>query len=174
MKQRKATRTALALSVFLFVFWVLLGTNATVAWFSDTTQTAKNTFIIGELDLHVEYKNGFATTYADMKDDSAVFNECALYEPGYTQVVWLKIENKGTVAVELRGIVGISAEIRRGCLQENQCITLRISGSLHAQIIGTGKKDRIGCGQRCGVFGVRRTYRSPNVECADFYGVFVA
>ena len=91
MKQRKTTRNALALSAFLFMLWIMLGTNATLAWFSDTTETAKNTFIIGELDLDVEYKNGFVTTYADLTEGSAVFNENALYEPGNTLVFWLKI-----------------------------------------------------------------------------------
>ena len=46
MKKRISTKNALALSAMLLVFWVLLATNATGAWFSDTTQTAKNTFII--------------------------------------------------------------------------------------------------------------------------------
>lgn len=108
MKQHKATRTALALSVFLLVFWIMLGTNATLAWFSDTTQTAKNTFVIGDLNLNVKYKNGFVTTYMDMDEKSKVFNEHALYEPGYTQVVWLKIENKGNVDFDYKIAVDVN------------------------------------------------------------------
>lgn len=108
MKQHKATRNALALSIFLFAFWILLGTNATLAWFSDTTETAKNTFVIGELNLDVEYKNGFVTTYMDMTEGSTVFNENALYEPGYTQVVWLKIENKGNVDFNYKVAVNVN------------------------------------------------------------------
>ena len=109
MKQHKATRTALALSVFLFVFWIMLGANATLAWFSDTTQTAKNTFIIGDLNLDVEYKNGFVTDWMPMTGDSKVFNENALYEPGFTQVVWLKIENKGTVDFDYKLSVDVNS-----------------------------------------------------------------
>lgn len=109
MKQRNATRTALALSAFLFVFWIFMGANATVAWFSDTTQTAKNTFIVGDMNLDVEYKNGFVTTYMDLEDGSTVFNEKALYEPGYTQVVWLKIENKGTVDFDYKLSVDVNS-----------------------------------------------------------------
>ncbi|MBE6973780.1 MAG: hypothetical protein E7440_07955 [Ruminococcaceae bacterium] len=109
MKQHKTTRTALALSAFLFVFWILLGTNATLAWFSDTTQTAKNTFIIGDLNLDVEYKNGFVTAWMPMTEDSKVFNENALYEPGFTQVVWLKIENKGNVDFNYKVAVDVNS-----------------------------------------------------------------
>lgn len=109
MKQKKATKTALALSVLLFVLWILMGANATLAWFSDTTQTARNTFIIGDLNLGVEYKNSFVTTYMDMNKDSKVFNEKALYEPGYTQVVWLKIENRGTVDFDYKISVDVNS-----------------------------------------------------------------
>ena len=116
MKRRKATKTALALSTLLFVFWVLLGANATLAWFSDTTQTERNTFIVGDLNLDVEYKNGFVTTYMDMDRDSKVFNENARYEPGYTQVVWLKITNEGNVDFQYKVSVdvnGYSTSINR-------------------------------------------------------------
>lgn len=109
MKKRIATRYALAISVFLFVFWIILGTNATLAWFSDTTETAKNTFVIGDLNLDVSYKNGFVTTYMDMNKGSRVFNENALYEPGYTQVVWLKVENKGNVDFNYKVAVNVNS-----------------------------------------------------------------
>lgn len=108
MKQRKTSKKALAFSAFLLAIWIMLGTNATVAWFKDTTQTAKNTFIIGELRLDVEYKNGFVTTYAPMNSGSKVFNEYALYEPGYTQVVYLKIQNKGSVDFEYKVSVDVN------------------------------------------------------------------
>lgn len=108
MKKRISTKNALALSAMLLAFWILLATNATVAWFSDTTQTAKNTFIIGDLNLDVDYKNGFVTSWMDMENDSKVFNEKALYEPGYTQVVWLKVTNKGTVDFEYKVTVDVN------------------------------------------------------------------
>lgn len=108
MKQHKRTRNTLALSVVLFVFWVLLGANVTVAWFSDTTDTATNTFIIGDLNLDVEYKNSFVTDYMPMTRSSKVFNENALYEPGFTQVVWLKIKNEGNVDFEYKVAVNVA------------------------------------------------------------------
>ena len=93
--------------MFLLVFWVVLGTNVSLAWFSDTTQTAKNTFIIGDLDLDVSYKNGFVTTYMPMNAGTKVFNEYAVYEPGFTQVVWLEIKNDGNVDFEYKVAVDV-------------------------------------------------------------------
>ena len=97
MRKRIKTKYALALSVCLFLLWVLLGANATVAWFTDTAEPVKNTFIIGDMRLKVFYKNDVVTEYVPVRDNTSIFPDRALYEPGYTQVVYLKIENAGTV-----------------------------------------------------------------------------
>ena len=109
MKYTVKTKTALAFSTLMFAIWIMLGANATLAWFTDTTQTAKNTFIIGDLNLDVEYKNGFVTTYTEMNEDSTVFNENALYEPGFTQVVWLKVMNNGSVDFNYKVAVDVNS-----------------------------------------------------------------
>ena len=96
MHKKKWRKAALALSACLFVLWWALGTGATLAWFSDT-DTVRNEFHIGQMDLVVSYKNDIVTDYAIVERDTAVFCDNALYEPGYTQVVYLKVENKGEV-----------------------------------------------------------------------------
>lgn len=96
MKKRTWTKAALAFSVCLFVIWWALGTTATLAWFSDRDEV-RNTFTIGLLKLNVEYKNDIVTDYKPMEGQTDVFNDQALYEPGYTQVVYLRIDNLGDV-----------------------------------------------------------------------------
>lgn len=109
MNRKKFTKSALILSVILMIAWSILGTSATIAWFTDTTPVAKNSFVIGELDLDVFYKNDVVTEYTEMTSESRVFNDEALYEPNYTQVVYLRIENNGDVdfkyklSVDVRG-----------------------------------------------------------------------
>ena len=93
---RQKWMKALALSACLFVLWWALGTGATLAWFSDT-DTVRNEFQIGLIDLEVSYKNDTMNDYDTMESDSPVFYDEALYEPGYTQVAYLKIENKGDI-----------------------------------------------------------------------------
>lgn len=97
MKNRSFTKKALILSVCLMMLWAILGTSTTIAWFTDITPTVKNSFVIGELKLDVFYKNDVVTTYTPVDSDTSVFNDEALYEPGYTQVVYLRIENTGDV-----------------------------------------------------------------------------
>jgi len=86
----------LALSACLFVLWWALGTGATLAWFSDTDVT-RNEFHVGLLQMDVSYRNDIVTAYTPLQGATKAFNDEALYEPGYTQVVYLKIDNIGNM-----------------------------------------------------------------------------
>ena len=94
MKKRKWTKVALALSACLFVVWWMLGAGATLAWFSDTDE-ARNEFDIGLLQLDVDYRNDNMSDYEDLEGATDAFDDQALYEPGYTQVVYLRVDNIG-------------------------------------------------------------------------------
>lgn len=96
MKYKKWKKASLAVSAFLFVLWWALGTGATLAWFSDA-DSVRNEFQIGLLKLDVQYKNDIVTDYTPLQGATKAFNDEALYEPGYTQVVYLKIDNRGNV-----------------------------------------------------------------------------
>ena len=102
MKNRKYSKVGLILSVCLLLIWGMLGTGATIAWFTDTPDVDENTFIIGQLDMKVEYKNDVVTDYTPVDSQTPVFNDGALYEPGYTQAVYLKITNEGNVAFDYK------------------------------------------------------------------------
>lgn len=93
MKNKRMTKTALTLSLCLMIMWGILGTGTSVAWFMDETPVARNTFHIEEMDLEVYHKteNGYEKVDASTK----IFDDEALYEPGYTQIVYLKIANEG-------------------------------------------------------------------------------
>lgn len=106
MKKKKWTKGALAFSAFLFVLWWALGTSATLAWFSDV-DSVRNRFQIGYLNLGVSYKNDIVTDYTPLQGATETFNDEALYEPGYTQLVWLEIENEGDVAFNYKVAVTV-------------------------------------------------------------------
>ena len=97
MKKRRWTKAAFALSACLFVLWWALGTGATLAWFSDA-DTVRNDFQVGLLKMNVSYRNDIVTEYTPLQGATKAFHDEALYEPGYTQVVYLKIDNGGDVA----------------------------------------------------------------------------
>jgi len=96
LKKRKWTKAALALSTCLLILWWALGTGATLAWFSDT-DTVRNEFRVGRLKMDVSYRNDIVTDYTPLEGTTKAFNDEALYEPGYTQVVCLKIDSLADV-----------------------------------------------------------------------------
>lgn len=97
MKNRKFAKRGLILSVCMLILWAVMGTGTTLAWFTDLSPVVKNTFNIGYLDLDVYYKNDVVTEYTPVEAETPVFNDEALYEPGYTQVIYLRIENDGEI-----------------------------------------------------------------------------
>ncbi len=110
MHKKKWRKAALAFSAFLFVLWWALGTGATLAWFSDHDEV-RNEFQIGLLKLDVSYKNDIVTEYTPLEGATKAFNDEALYEPGYTQVVYLKIENNGDVEFKYKVAVTVDKVI---------------------------------------------------------------
>ena len=111
MGRKKFTKAAFILSICALILWAVLGTGTTLAWFTDTTPVDKNSFLIGNLELKVSYKNDVQTTYAPMTTGTGVFNDDALYEPGYTQVVYLKVENTGDLAFDYKMSIDIRSYV---------------------------------------------------------------
>ncbi|MBQ9974907.1 MAG: hypothetical protein IJP16_00230 [Clostridia bacterium] len=92
------TRHSLALSLIslLLCFSMLLGT--TWAWFTDSVTSSNNRIQTGTLDVELEY-------YVDgdwekVTETTNVFEKDALWEPGHTEVVYLKISNLGSLALK--------------------------------------------------------------------------
>ncbi len=107
LKGKNYTKFALTLSIILLILWAVLGTGTSLAWFTDTTPTDKNSFNIGELNLVIS-KRLDDGSYKVIDADTSVFDDNALYEPGYTQVVVLKVENKGNIKFDYKTAVTVA------------------------------------------------------------------
>ena len=104
-------RIALILSLVALVVWAILGTGASLAWFSDTSPEINNIFHFAEFDLVVSHQLTDGK-WEEVDSQTKIFNEEALYEPGYVQVVYLKVENKGTVPFKFSTAVNVN-----GCIE---------------------------------------------------------
>lgn len=106
---RKKTykRIALILSLLGILLWSALGTGASLAWFADTSEEIKNIFHFGKFDLEVSYRLPDGS-WKPMDGQTGIFDDNALYEPGYVQVVYLKIENKGSVPFDFKAAVSVT------------------------------------------------------------------
>lgn len=106
IKRNKVKKIALALSLCALIIWGVLGTGASLAWFTEETPVVKNIFQAAEFDLKVEYLNEQGE-WASIESATDVFDKEALYEPGYMQIVYLKIANKGTVDFDYQTAVNV-------------------------------------------------------------------
>ena len=80
---------------------MLIGT--TFAWFTDTASTGVNKIQAGNLDIEAWYRTSADGDWVKIDSATDLFgNESALYEPGYTRVVELKIENAGNLAFKYK------------------------------------------------------------------------
>ena len=104
-------RIALALSLCALIVWGILGTGASLAWFTDTSPEINNIFHFAEFDLVVSHRLTDGK-WQEVDSQTEIFDEEALYEPGYVQVVYLKVENKGTVPFEFSTAVNVN-----GCIE---------------------------------------------------------
>ena len=109
-KKRIYKQIALALSLCALIVWCILGTGASLAWFTDTSPEINNIFHFAEFDLVVSHRLTDGK-WEEVDSQTKIFDEEALYEPGYVQVVYLKVENKGdrdfkfSTAVNVNGCI---------------------------------------------------------------------
>jgi hypothetical protein len=85
---------ALALSLCALIVWGILGTGASLAWFADTSPEVNNIFHFADFKLEVSHRLTDGS-WEKVDSQTKLFDDEALYEPGYVQVVYLKAENKG-------------------------------------------------------------------------------
>ena len=99
MNESTKTKKALRGSLFALFLCIVLLIGTTFAWFTDTASTGVNKIQAGNLKVGFEYWNG--EKYVDAKD-ATLFSEDTLWEPGHTEVVYLKVSNKGNLALKYR------------------------------------------------------------------------
>lgn len=104
MTNRKSTKRALLLSALSLLLCMAMLVGSTFAWFTDSVTSGRNTIVSGQLDVNLYYAtldaNNEWTDYAPVTESTKMFNENALYEPGYTEVVKFKVVNEGTLALK--------------------------------------------------------------------------
>lgn len=105
MRQEKkvgGTKRALLTSVLALVLSLAMLVGTTFAWFTDTASTGVNRIVSGNLDVGLQYwgvgENG-QKTWLTAENSEDLFDENALWEPGYTQIVYLKVKNDGNLAL---------------------------------------------------------------------------
>ena len=100
----KNTKKSLLLSVTALILCCALLAGTTLAWFTDSVKSGVNTITAGNLDIEVEYYNDVNQNWTKLAGSKSLFSK-GLWEPGHTEFVTLKIENKGTLALKYKLMV---------------------------------------------------------------------
>ena len=95
----KSSKRALLLSALAIVLCIAMLIGTTYAWFTDTASTAVNKIQSGNLGVQLEYSKDFSE-WKKVNDTTKLFEESALWEPGRTEVVYLRVKNAGTLALK--------------------------------------------------------------------------
>ncbi|MBQ5730505.1 MAG: hypothetical protein IIV57_02675, partial [Bacteroidaceae bacterium] len=64
----------------------------------------------GNLDVVLEYWDTVQKKYVEVDSDTKLFNDAALWEPGYTEIAYLKVSNAGSLALKYHLAVNVYSE----------------------------------------------------------------
>ena len=109
MTNIKSTKRALLLSALSLLLCVSMLVGSTFAWFTDNVTSTNNIIKSGNLDVELEYYDG--DSWEKVTATTNVFEENTLWEPGHTEVVYLKVSNLGTLALKYNLGINIVSEI---------------------------------------------------------------
>ena len=107
MTKQTSTKKTLLTSVLSLVLCMAMLVGTTFAWFTDSVTSANNKIQAGNLDIELEYYTG--TEWETVEDATELFTG-NLWEPGHTEVVYLRLTNKGTLALKYQLGVNIVSE----------------------------------------------------------------
>lgn len=92
-------RNVIVSAIMIIVTCLSLMAGGTYAWFTDTASTAVNKIQSGNLDVKLEYSTD-CSAWANVTEDTKVFQESTSWEPGRTETVYLRVTNAGSLAMK--------------------------------------------------------------------------
>ena len=95
----KSSKRALLLSALAIVLCIAMLIGTTYAWFTDTASTAVNKIQSGNLGVQLEYSKDFSE-WKKVNDTTKLFEDSTVWEPGRTEIVYLRVKNAGTLALK--------------------------------------------------------------------------
>ena len=110
------TKKALGLSILSMMLCIVMLAGSTFAWFTDSASAGKNRIVAGNLDVELEYRDADGnwqkvdkntSLFSALEEDGKTEN---LWEPGHTEVVYLKVSNVGNLALKYKLAVTVANE----------------------------------------------------------------
>ena len=117
MTKTRSTKRALALSALAIMLCVSMLVGSTFAWFTDSVTSTGNIIKSGDLDVEMFWADGKEDPAAENTAwqnaaAGAIFNY-ELWEPGYTVVRHVKIENVGSLGLKYQINIEANGEVSK-------------------------------------------------------------
>lgn len=121
MSQSKHTKQALMVSILSMVICCTMLLGSTFAWFTDSVTSNHNQIIIGNIDVDLLYSKTMQDgSWASVEEKTDLFSSTP-WEPGHTEVVYFKIHNAGTLALDYElAITGIDSVIGKSVISDDE------------------------------------------------------
>lgn len=100
MTNQKSTKKALLSSILSLVLCMAMLVGTTFAWFTDSVTSTGNKIQSGTLKVDLEVLDKDTNQWNSVKESKEAIFDYSLWEPGYTQVKVLKVQNEGTLALK--------------------------------------------------------------------------
>ena len=100
MNKKNTTKRSLLVSALMLLVCTTMFVGSTFAWFTDSVTSSNNIIKSGTLDVAMTWADEVDGTYKDASE-GAIF-DYKLWEPGYTQVKYIKLENLGNLAFQYK------------------------------------------------------------------------
>lgn len=117
MTNKKGTKRALLSSVLALLLCMSMLIGTTFAWFTDSVTSGINNIVAGNLDIELDYWNGEDWDSVEGEDQLFTGN---LWEPGHTEVVYLRLTNAGTLALKWQLGINIANEVGSISVETNK------------------------------------------------------
>ena len=111
MNNKKNIKRALFSSALSLLICMIMFFGTTVAWFSDEVTNAGNEIQSGILVVDLEVLEADNKTWTSVKESKEAIFHYDKWEPGYTEVKILKVQNEGTLAFEWHAEMVASEEL---------------------------------------------------------------
>lgn len=168
MNKNGSRKRSIAASIVAIVLCLAMMMGATLAWFTDSVSSGKNTITAGNLDVGLEYSTD-ATNWKTVEDATDLFDDSALWEPGHVEYVNLKVSNLGSLALEYTLGINVAGEVA-GTNVNNEAFKLSeylkyavVDGTKEYAANATGREQAIADAQATGVKSLSTLYSGDGV-----------
>ena len=109
----KTTKRSALLSVMALFLCLTMLLGTTWAWFTDSVTSSGNKIQAGTLKLDLEMLNKETGAYESIKTSKDPIFNYNLWEPGYTDVKFLKVENEGSLSLKWKAMFVSDEEVSK-------------------------------------------------------------